>query len=338
MVVYVDLAFAINFCIDAVLLVTTALLFSTRIRYWRIGAAAAIGSLYAVATLFPGYGALADTPGKLAIALLMTVVALATRGDWTKLAGWRRLSLRLVGFFVVSAASGGIIMAIQSVFSDSSTGLGQLAYVRHQVGWWTSLGTVAWSILLPLAAVVGMTLLRRSGRVLRVRQWYVNVRISMDDVADVELRALVDSGNILKDPIAHLPVAVVNIDAIAAMLPLYVYRTLCASADPYQAAHDIALNAPEFANRLRFIPYRGMGKKSGVLIGVPLARAELASAQKRETLPPMLVAFAKAEDFPEADFDCILPVANVFSKQGGMETDAKNAVSSDQAVHTTNSA
>ncbi len=336
-VVYVDLAFAINFCIDAMLLYATAILFHAKYTWYRIFLAAAMGSAYAVATLFPGWQSLAATPYKLAAAFLMIMLSTGTGKELATRIGWRNLSLRFIGFLGVSAASGGMLFAMQSLFTPSSSTLGQLAYVHQQVVWWTSLDTVAWSILFPFAGVLALSLFRRAKRGWRTPPLFARVRLRVDGES-VEVRALIDSGNLLKDPIAHLPVAMIKIEAAKSLLPLSIYQLLHEATDPYQALHAISTTQPEWAGRWYFIPFQGIGGKSGVMLGVKLGEAVMLEDKGEISLLPMMLGFMTGADFPQADFECILPFTRAWKYKGGTDTDANAATSSGQTIHTTHTA
>ncbi len=337
MVVYVDLAFAINFCIDAVLLYATAALLHVASKWYRTLLAAAIGSAYAVATLFPGWQSLSSTPYKLAAAFLMMVISVGAVRDFITSAGWRRLLLRFISFLGVSAASGGMLLAMQSLFSPSSFSLGQLAYVHQQVVWWTSLDTVAWSILLPLAGVLTLTLFRKVKKGWRTQAFFTRVRLTVDG-ASVEVSALIDSGNLLKDPIAHLPVAMLNMEAAKRLLPLSVYQLLHEAADPYQILYTISAMHPEWSGKFHIIPYQGVGEKNGMMLGVNLEAAVMLEKSSEVPLSPMMLGLMSDEYFPRADFECILPATSVRTQKWGEETDGNVAKAKGQTVHTTHSA
>ncbi len=338
MVVYVDLAFAINFCIDAVLLYVTAALFHANNKFYRIGIAAGIGSLYAVATLFPGLHILAASPFKLLAAFVMSALAMGSIMDVRRRVGWRNLIVRFLGFIGVSAASGGMLLAMQSLLSPTSSTLGQLMYVHHQVVWWTSLNTALWAILLPLAALVVLSLYRKANRGWHMHALYTRVRFSLDDATMLEVRALIDSGNILKDPIAHLPVAIIKIDAAKTILPPSIYDLVSEQIDPYQVLQVISAQFPEWVGRFHFIPYQGIGGKSGVMLGVKLEQAVMWDGGKARSLLPMILAFSKAADFPQADFECIIPATRASTHKGGTDTDALTTSSEIHTVHTSHSA
>lgn len=337
MVVYVDLAFVINFCIDAALLYTTAALLKTPRKILRITLGAGLGAFYAVLSLFPGFEGLASLPGKLLAALLMIVFAMGTFREFTNVTGIRKILIRFLGFLGISAASGGVLFAMQSLLTPTSTVLGQLALVRHQVVWWTSLDTVLWSVLFPVGMAVAVTSLRQVKRFWHMHSLFLQVVFGIDQRQEV-FRVLVDSGNVLKDPLTHDPVAIVKMTAAKSLLPDTVYRVLSGQKDPYQALVTIGDTDPDFATRMRVIPYQGIGGKSGHMLGIRLNVASPLAAAPVNSLLPLVVAFARDDQFPASDFDGILPAASVRTEKEGTDTDASITATSHQTVHSSHPA
>ena len=173
-VVYADILFFINFCIDFICLYLSAKLCACPAGIARTALASALGGLYAIAAL--ALDAL-PVPAKLPLHLLAAFVicfAAFFRGDWKKL-------LISCGLFVVSNALMGEI------------GAGSL---------------IAVALASALCAWVFAFLSKR-----RLKSLYADVEIVYDGKR-YALRLLADSGNLLREPVSGLPVILLKPGAL----------------------------------------------------------------------------------------------------------------------------
>ena len=86
---------------------------------------------------------------------------------------------------------------------------------------------------------------------------------------EITLRALVDTGNALKDPITNEPVFVLDWQAAARLLP-GVALSEQDFARPPELLQRLSREKPSI--RLRLIPYRAVGVRQGMLL--PCAASE----------------------------------------------------------------
>ncbi|MGE5591035.1 MAG: sigma-E processing peptidase SpoIIGA, partial [Bacillota bacterium] len=111
---------------------------------------------------------------------------------------------------------------------------------------------------------------------------YYPVEVAFGDQR-VRLRALLDTGNHLRDPVLQVPVMVVDYEGLAPCLPEPVrlaFEQGGGSARPDAAAlpgngvprvdpEDLldALDGTPWASRLRLIPFSSVGRRGGILVG-----------------------------------------------------------------------
>lgn len=220
MEVYADILFLLNFLVDFLLLVGTNRLSGHGMGIRRALPAGLIGGAYAVACLLPGFTFLGNTLWRLVCLAGMSTVAFGLSES-----GLRRGIL----FVLLSMALGGI-----------AVGLGNGGF---------------WALVLSAGCVCGLCILGFRGRV--TGQRYVPVSVTVGGKT-VELTALLDTGNTLRDPISGKPVLVVEESAAEKLCPL----------TPSQLAHPIETMASSKLPGLRLIPFRAVGSKAGMLLGI----------------------------------------------------------------------
>ncbi len=200
--VYGDLLFCVNFSMDFLCFYLTAKLLHRRLPLWRTVFASAIGGVYAVAAL------LIRTSGALALIFDLAVCVCMNCAVFCqkKLRPWRLLLCAAV-YFAVSAALGGCMSALYSLFNRADAAGGQDGG--------TGAGTVGFFLLAAVAALItllGGRFFRRSaaGTHCRIEVTLAGKRAATD--------AFVDSGNLLREPLSGLPVVVMDPGVAEALL------------------------------------------------------------------------------------------------------------------------
>ncbi len=242
LVVYIDVYLLVNFAVDLVLLWACGRLSGENGRLVRLVLGAGLGGFYASVCVVAGWPALSSWPVLIAVSLLMVYVAYPV--PWVRF-------VRLVAWYYAA----GFIVAGAAV-AASSVGMSELV-------WWAR-GFVPASTLV-LGVVVAGVFVRLLARLWAHRRRgpvFVDAEVHVRGRA-CTVRALVDSGNQLKDPHTALPVMVVERAAVRGLLP-------DGSLSDFVAG-GIDLLGPlwEEGGRpfpLRLVPYRSLGRQ-GLLLG-----------------------------------------------------------------------
>lgn len=226
--VYVDLYFLVNASMDLLCLAMTASILHRAVKRWRLFLAALLGGGWAVGVLLLGIDGAPGVVPDLLMAVLLAAVAFAEKnGRITRL-------LRDAGAYaLLSALLGGLMTVLYRFLNRLELPLEALQ----------GDGLSAWMFAI-LAAVAGFFTLR-GGRLFRrsgaVRD--VGLEITVEGRTAV-LRALVDSGNLLTDPLEGRSVVLAD---PAKLLP-------CLSPMLAHALEHPESAPPEYARRIRLIP------------------------------------------------------------------------------------
>lgn len=245
MIVYVDLLFGLNTAINYLLLRGAAAIGGAVSRRWRLLAAAAVGGLYAVASVLPMGAALGRVPGQMAAAAAMAILAF----------GWRRSTLKHgLYFLALSFALSGVVLLAVQWLEPSLRFLGGRAYY--------ALTTPALLLLAGLSYGLAALVLSGAGR--HTGGDLKTLTLSWGET-QVTIRALRDTGNTLRDPVTGEAVLVAGRETLCRLLP---GESISAEAlrDP---AALLARLAPRYpAARLRLIPFRAVGVEAGLLLAM----------------------------------------------------------------------
>ena len=230
--VYVDLYFLTNVSMDLLCLMITAAMLHRSVKRSRAIAAAALGGVYAVAALLLSFGGVLGFLLDLSAAFLMCAVAFYVR----KTPFYQLLRCTLVQA-LVSMMLGGIMTALYACLNRLHLPLESLQ----------GDGLSVWTFAL-LTAVASFATLR-GGKLFGLSQKTKSVTVQAVLYGkSVTLSALVDSGNLLRDPVSGKSVIVANAARITPLLPPAMQQAYVAND------FTALLSNYEYAKRLRPIP------------------------------------------------------------------------------------
>ena len=242
-IVYGDLLFLINFSMDFLCLFLVARLMSRPFSLFRGSAASVLGGLYAVATVFVAAAGPAEILIHLGICLVMCLVTFAGKNESPS-----SILILSAAFLLASFLLGGIMTAVFNLMNHASPP-DDLSESHHMPLW-----------LFAAVAAVSSAAAWIGGRFLRAR--------SQIQSADLEIRlgrrrtvirAMCDSGNLLRDSVSGKPVIVADRRHAVNLLP--------ADCQPITdwSTGAIASLPPSVATRVRIIPLGTAGSQGTLL-------------------------------------------------------------------------
>ena len=206
--VYADLYFLINACMDFLGLLLTAILLHRRIRRRRAVVSACLGGLYAVVSLLLLGGGMLGFAADCLTALGMTWIALPPQKEARV---WKKATQVLKStavYALVSMLLGGVMTALYSLLNRLELPLDALQ------------GEGPSAFLFALLTLVSGLITVKGGRFLGISHKTRSVTLKMTMFEkNVTLSALVDTGNLLRDPVSGRSVIVAELKSLAHVLP-----------------------------------------------------------------------------------------------------------------------
>lgn len=246
---YIDLVMALNFIVDLLLLVATSLASGYPVRFKKILPAAIIGGIYGGISLLPGCEWLAKPIWHILVFLTMSGIC--------------------YGFSYYGVVRGCVFFLISLALSGSVNLIG---------------GGNSWTVIFAGFGICGLCAVFFREKMDR------NI-VTLEIVhkgRKIKVLALLDTGNMLKDPVTGEPVIVAGPSVAQALLGLSKAQL----SSPYVTLMDHP--------GLRLIPYRSVGCANGMLLAVRLDSLRVNGQERR-----MLVAFAP-NDFEENGIEAMI--------------------------------
>lgn len=235
--VYIDLYFMINFAMDFLCFFLVDGLLSQKSSLLRRALASALGAFYACISLLLSVGGLFGMAIDLLACLPIAAVAYYRRGELRRVLG------NAVVFCASSILLGGFMTVLFSFFNR--IGLDRILGSEEDAD-----GISVW--LFALLALLGGVSALLGGRLLRKRasRRSCGLRVSYRSRV-LDLQAMCDSGNLLREPISALPCVIVELDAARELLGKQMARAI-------EEGSTDRLSCDE-ARRIRVVPSRSIG-------------------------------------------------------------------------------
>lgn len=201
--VYADILFLVNLSMDYLCFYLTNGILHRKPRAFRMLLASVLGAFYAVAAVFLPVGKVTAFLADITVCAVMCAIVYAKRGE-----AFRNYLVSTGVYFGISALLGGLMTAFCSL-------LNHLGLPLEVIG---KDGLSAW--LFALLAAVSAAVAGTVGKFFRKSAGEQTATVGINCRGrEVSLRAKVDSGNLLRDPVSGKPVILTALHPVSVLLP-----------------------------------------------------------------------------------------------------------------------
>lgn len=252
MYIYAEYLLIENIIINYIILYVTKKITRTKTSKLRIFIASLVGSIYTLVAFFPSLQFMGKFIIKFSISMLMIIIAFNSEK-------FNHFLKQISAFYMISFVFAGTIMGIFYILNNNFI-LTKFSFENFG------------ELIKFLAIGIGLAILLIR-YILRFHQYRIskenyitNVVIGLNN-KEVELAALIDTGNSLKEPITQQPVIIAEYCIIKSILPEMVKKAY--SERKELDLIFIAKIMEEIGDdiKLRLIPFKSLGNDSGILIG-----------------------------------------------------------------------
>jgi stage II sporulation protein GA (sporulation sigma-E factor processing peptidase) len=282
---YIDLIFIINFFMNFFILYDTAKAVKEKINIYKLAAGAGIGALYFLVIFFPGLHVIYTLFIKFAVSILMIIAA------FTPYKSKRLISIYL-WFFIISSIYGAVSLMVLFLFYGVR-GL-YIIYIYSYP-----------SFILVLSSLAAHFLITYINNFLKVKliQDCISIEITVQfNGLTKKIKALVDTGNSLVDPLTNKPAIVVSYSSLQSILPAEIDKDFIGELEKDIKAASKLIDYEDWAYRFRLIPYTSIGREGGFLIGFKPDYIKVHHKDKEQLISNVIIclttkSFNKSEDF-----------------------------------------
>ncbi len=248
MTVYLDIIFLENLFMNYIIIFATAVILRMEIKIIRSFLSSLIGSIYAVIIYMNILNIVFSNPIiKITLSIVMIYVAYNPKTI-------KAFFKQLVIFYLTSFTFGGVAFSLIYLICPSKV------LMRNGV----LIGTYPIKIIL-FGGMLGFIIITIAFKSIKAKlskkDLLCNIKININNKSKV-IKAIIDTGNFLKDPISNNPVMVVEKEVLRGIISDNILDNLNEIID----GKNIEIG--KMASKIKVIPFSSLGKKNGMLLGI----------------------------------------------------------------------
>lgn len=287
MTVYLDVILIENLCMNYIILFATGYIMKLKIKHLRIILSSLIGGVYAIISymdIIPVYSTLI---AKVILSISMIYIAYYPKNI--------KLCLKeLLLFYLVSFVFGGCAFALLYIIKPQNILMKNGVYI----------GTYPIKVAI-IGALVGFILTYLAFRLIKgkitKKSVFYEITIFFKDKT-VEVTAMLDTGNLLKDPISQMPVVLVQKDKLYKIIPKNILDNIenVLGGDDNLKITEKERN--EYFPKFKIIPFKSIGRQNGILVGFKADKLQIDINDNIEEVKEIIIGiyngkFSKSEKY-----------------------------------------
>lgn len=241
-----------NIIINFIILYVTKRITRTKTSKFRLFISALVGSIYTIIVFFPSLAFMGKFLIKFSISILMIILAFNPER-------FQQFIKQISTFYMVSFIFAGAIIGIFYIINNNSYS------ARFSFGNFNEL--LSFLIIgIGIAIILILYILKFYQKRMNKENYLTPIAIGLKD-KEVNLVALIDTGNSLKEPISQKPVIIVEYSALETILPQSIRNIYINNGEVDLSTIGKIMEEIGDDMRLRLIPFKSIGNDSGILIG-----------------------------------------------------------------------
>lgn len=266
MTIYIDIVIVENLIMNYIILYATGLISKCKIYWIRIFFASFIGAIYVATQYISKLNIYSNSVIKLILSIIIVFVAFNPQNV-------KKMCKQLILFYLTTFTFGGVATYLIYVLKPQNIIIKNGMYVGTYVLKVIFIGAILGSVILIVAFKISKNKITKKDMICKVK-----VKLNGKEVV---LNTMVDTGNMLKEPITGNPVVVVERVALYDLLPKEILNNIeSILGGDFEKIPENIKN--EYIPRLKIIPFSSLGKQNGMLVGIKPEKIEVINEQSVE--------------------------------------------------------
>lgn len=252
MTIYIDVVFLENLVMNSIILIASGIILKKKLKWIRILLASSLGAIYTII----GYISVLEIYSNLVLKVILSILIIYIAfNPQTVKQLWKDILI----FYLTSFVFGGVAFALIYVVKP------QEILMKNGL----FLGTYPLKTVL-LAAIVAFIVIIAAFAIVKTKfskkDMFCDVEVELNN-KKIKTRAMIDTGNLLKEPITNTPVIVLEHTLLYECVPKEILDNLesILGGELVKIPEEIR---NEYISRLKLIPFASLGKQNGMLVGI----------------------------------------------------------------------
>lgn len=259
MTIYLDIILCENLLMNYIILFATYVIIKPKTKHPQIRMilSSLLGSIYAIIVYLNILSIYTNLLAKITLSVVMVYIAFASPNV-------KQLLKQILIFYLVSFIFGGCTFALIYFLKPENVEMKNGVFVgMYPIRVGLIAGVIAF-IITQIAFKINKSKLNNKNTFIEIELYNKNKM--------TKARALLDSGNMLKEPISQKPVIVVEKTTLSKIIPEEVLDYI----EKIVGGDDQEKNEmQEYLSKIRMVPFMSLGKENGMLIGIRLDKIKI---------------------------------------------------------------
>ena len=252
MTIYIDVVFIENLIMNYIILFATSIIIKVKVKHIRLILASSLGAIYSIIA----YMSILEMYSSVILKIILSVIIVYIAYNPQNVKNmWKYLVIFYMTSFVFGGAAFALIYIVKPQDILMKNGLFLGTYPLKTI----ILGTI-------VAFVVIVTSFKLVKSKISKKDMFCTIKININKV-EIETKAMIDTGNLLKEPISNTPVIVVEHTLLYDCMPKEILNNLenILGGDLENISEEVK---NKYISKLKVIPFSSLGKQNGMLIGI----------------------------------------------------------------------
>lgn len=273
MTIYIDVVILENLVMNYIIIYATAIILKVKIRWISILISSLIGAIYAVISYISNLAIYSSLGLKIILSIIMVYIAFRPQNV-------KQMWKHLIIFYLTSFVFGGVAFALIYVVKP------QEILMKNGL----FLGTYPLKTVF-LGGIVGLVIIVISFQMVKSKiskkDMYCQIKIYLYG-KEITLKSMIDTGNLLKEPITGMSVIVVEHTVLYETIPKEILNNLeeILGGDLNKIPEEIQ---KEYIAKLKVIPFSSLGKQNGMLLGIKAEKVEIEKEEQILTKTDVII-------------------------------------------------
>ena len=273
MTIYIDIVIIENLIMNYIILCATGIVSKNKIRHLRLIMASLLGAIYSVVA----YMKILEIYSNIVLKILLSVIIVYIAYNPQTV---KKLWKTLVMFYLVSFVFGGVAFSLiyiikpQDIIMKNGLFLGTYPLKTIILG-----AIVAFAII-----IIAVKIIRKK---FTTKDMICDIEIMLNN-KKINTKALIDTGNMLKEPITNTPVVVVEKILLYECIPKEILNNInqIIGGDLEKIPQQIQ---SQYISKLKLIPFSSLGKQNGMLLGIKVQQIKIIKESEEITKENIIV-------------------------------------------------
>ena len=273
MTIYLDVIFLENLILNFLILFAVGIETKSKVKFVRIVVSSVVGSAYTVLLYMINNDFFHSIIMKILLSLVMNYIAYKTNKI-------KEILKKIVYFYLTSFVFGGGALALIYVVNT-----GKISIHNGVIsGKYTLLTIMIGVIVSFIVIIISFKLIKNT---ITKKDLICTINIKVNDKV-IKTKALIDTGNLLKEPITNIPVIVVEHKLLKNIIPDEILENIeNILGGDLKNVSEITKN--EYLSKMKIIPFSSLGKQNGILLGIKAQEAIIEQNEEIKKIEKVII-------------------------------------------------